>query len=92
MPGAPHPHPLPTRGRGGAGRQAMAMEGRVPPSPLVGEGWGGGASPRSKEAMRRIMALSPEGGDGDAVGLVHSDLGIGQVAGGVFRPGIAGDL
>jgi hypothetical protein len=47
--GPPHPHPLPTRGGGEApiaARQALSLRSqnrRLPP-PLVGEGWGGGAT------------------------------------------------
>ncbi len=47
----PTPIPSPPRGRGGAFRAALqgvsgGSSGHLPP-PAVGEGWGGGASPRS---------------------------------------------
>ena len=55
----PHPQPFPTRGRGGAGflswfRSNAALGGHwtnilehVPPLPLVGRGWGWGATARA---------------------------------------------
>ena len=41
LPGTPHPNPPPQ-----GGRERETVGSLLPPSPLVGEGWGGGSSRR----------------------------------------------
>jgi hypothetical protein len=52
-PGTPHPHPLPTQGEGRLPvLPKRTIHPLAPPSPRVGEGWGGGAPTPDDRAAR----------------------------------------